>query len=170
MGHFICCQGCGAVIKSGSLVKESTKRKICWKFCKIVLKNVVAELIKEDWNHKDTAMYYRGRQGQVKGQLMANNVPNLCRTCINKSEVEVEVEAEAEEAAAAAATKREAKAALVVAARKRKAEDMAVAAAAAAATAKREAETRAYCLMLMVGCFICVSVSVGVCTWCFMRG
>ncbi|XP_021740892.1 uncharacterized protein LOC110707192 [Chenopodium quinoa] len=168
MGHFICCQRCGAVIISGSLVKESTKRKICWKFCKIVLKNVVAELIKEDWNHKDTAMYYRGRQGQVKAQIMANNVPNLCRTCINNTEVEVEVEAEE----AAAATKREAKAALVVAARKRKAEDMVVvaAAAAAAAAAKREAETRAYCLMLMIGCFICVSVSVVACTWCFMRG
>lgn len=120
------------------------------------MKHVVAELMDDDWvsNHKDIALYYRGgrQQGQLKTEMETS--PYLCQICIDK------IEAEAE-AAAVVAAEREAKATAVVAAMKRKVE---------ANTAKEEAEAaRAYCLILMIGCFICVSVSVGVCGWCFMR-
>ncbi|CAO2829442.1 unnamed protein product [Amaranthus hypochondriacus] len=136
MGRSLCCQRCGVTITKSKAKTGSSKRKTCWKFCKMILKHVVAEIMDDEWLSDllgEVALHHKRRQNQALEAQSETGPSHLCQTCMAKAMAEAEAEAEA----AANAAKRVTEAAMV-----------------AAAAVQKEAEARAYRLLVIINGFV----------------
>ncbi|CAO2828952.1 unnamed protein product [Amaranthus hypochondriacus] len=155
MGRSLC-QRCGTIITKPKSKFGTSKRKTCWKFCKLILKHVVAEIMDDEWVSDllgEAALHHKRNQNQPHNMHHLDDTAaqsHLCHTCMVKAVAEAEAEAEA----AANVAKRVAEAAM-----------------AAAAAVQKEAEARACRLMLIInGCFVCVFMIVCLYAWSCVRG
>ena len=139
MGRSLCCQRCGVTITKSKAKTGSSKRKTCWKFCKMILKHVVAEIMDDEWLSDllgEVALHHKRRQNQALEVQSETGPSHLCQTCMAKAMAEAE--------AATNATKRVTEAAMV-----------------AAAAVQKEAEARAYRLLVIInGCVVLVFLIV----------
>ena len=139
MGRSLCCQRCGVTITKSKAKTGSSKRKTCWKFCKMILKHVVAEIMDDEWLSDllgEVALHHKRRQNQALEVQSDTGPSHLCQTRMAKSMAEAE--------AATNATKRVTEAAMV-----------------AAAAVQKEAEARAYRLLVIInGCVVLVFLIV----------